>query len=99
MHIVYDDGNPANFNQSRDFPEPNEPIVEGDVCVVRRPFVTFGKETYNVGDHLHIVARTNYAPHNRRASTGNLVVRGKNGKLTVWTNIELCLYEGTLVRL
>jgi hypothetical protein len=97
MKVIYDDG--SIRVSSPDFAEPVPPLDTGDVCEVLIPFKTLGNEIYQFGDKLEILGKTNATPHNRKTSIGNLLVRGKNGNTTVWTNIEWAIAQGILRRI
>lgn len=92
--ITYDDG---KVKSSEEFSAPDRLPQPGDIYELTVPIYTLAGECYNVGDLMKIVERTNFAPHHRTSSLGNLIVCCKhfpNG--SVWTNIELMIAEGKL---
>lgn len=78
-----------------EFDEPERPLQAGDVLIVRRSFST-PVELYEEGNFLIVMGRTDEVPYDRRASTGNLKVLGKDGRTTIWSNIEWGMAEGEL---
>lgn len=81
---------------SWEIPTPERLPVAGDVMIVTRMFFTLGGEQYYEGDKLYIIERTQEAPHGRLLDIGNLKVKGKNGQVTIWTNIEMAMGLGML---
>jgi len=97
MKVIYDDG--VTREESEDFPAPVPPLGPGDVLVVKVPwFYTRGGEVYKRGEELRVIERTDRRPHHRWTTEGNLLISGKNGFESVWTNIEMCMHEGWLER-
>ncbi len=96
MKVIYDDG--KRHHESPKFPETNPPLAPGDEVEFNVSSRTLGGEFYRAGDRIKVVARTSEKPHNRWTTIGNLLVRGKNARLSVWTNIEWGLHEGWLKR-
>jgi len=92
--VTYDDGQKT---WSAEFPAPDRLPQAGDIYEFAVPVHTLARVSYNVGDLVKIVGRTDFAPHHRTSSLGNLIVCCKhfpNG--SVWTNIELAIAEGNL---
>jgi len=96
MKVIFDDG--KHRDESPEFPAPERPLMPGDVVVFKACMNTLGGEVYDVGDELLILERTDDRPHNRWNTEGNLRCRGKNGKATVWTNIEWVMHLGYMER-
>ena len=79
---------------TKDFRDPN---VQPGLFRVERAFETLSGEHYDVGDKLLVLERTEDAPHNRITTKGNWRVKGKNGKVTVWSNIEMMVNSHVVV--
>lgn len=75
---------------------PDRALQAGDVYRVVTPFRTFASVTYEPGDQLEIIERTDEAPHGRRSSLGNLRVRCKHFE-SVWTCFEPMILDGSVV--
>ncbi len=93
MRVLYKDDNVTHF--SEDFPDPD--LRPGDRLVYRTPCRTLKGEQYEIGDCLYLISRTNEAPHKRTSTRGNWLVRGKDGQLTIWSNIEWMASKGYIV--
>jgi hypothetical protein len=91
--ITYDDG---MIKQSGEFETPKRLPQQGDEYRFAQPVVTLSNVSYDVGDKLLIIGRTNAAPHYRTSSLGNLLVSCKH-MTSVWTNIEIMIACRTLV--
>ena len=96
MRVLYD--GPEGYYSTADFEAPVPPLDAGDVVVIARPMDTLGGERYNLWDELHSVGRTDEAPHHRITTEGNLLVRGKNDQVTIWSNIEWMISKGYMNR-
>jgi len=84
---------------SIEFDAPNQlPLPGEDYEFIhnRGPIKTKGGEMYYMGDKLRIIGRTTNAPHESLSSVGNLYIKGKNKKVTVWSNIELLIMQKVL---
>jgi hypothetical protein len=91
--ITYDDG---EIGLSSEVPAPERLPQPGDVYVFTCPAITLAGVSYNIGDKLEIIERTTEAPHFRRSSLGNIVVRCKHF-ISVWTNIEWMIVMGRII--
>jgi len=91
FHITYDDGNKKIASA---FKLRGNPPSPGDVLVAKKPFYT-PVHSYNVGDELHLMCRTQEAPHHILCSLGNWVVKCKY-QVSIWSNVEWALAEGIL---
>lgn len=89
-YIISHNGRPGRV------PCPDVLPEEGDVLIVNVPFRTLAGHVYSIGDRIELLHRTAEAPHGRRSSLGNWLVKDKHFT-SVWTNIEWCIAEGTLI--
>ncbi len=96
MRVLYFEPHMTHFTERFEAPVP--PLDAGDVVVIARPMDTLGGESYDLWDELHIMGRTDDAPHGRITTEGNLRVRGKNGHVTIWSNIEWMISKGYMRR-
>lgn len=71
-----------------EFTAPKHSPCAGDVYVAERTFTTGAGEIYYRGDKIYIIERTYLNPHQVRSSRGNWLIRGKDGKVTVWATLE-----------
>jgi hypothetical protein len=78
------------------FEAPDRLAQPNDVYRVTSDFYTFGGERYLEGDTLEIIERTEEAPFDLKCSSGNLLVKGKDGNVTVWSGIDALISDGTL---
>jgi len=73
----------------------------GDVLVVKRAFHTLAGVQYDVGDKLILMEPTMQAPWGITSRLCNWLVKCKHWQppqpQAVWSNIWVCLEEGTLV--
>jgi len=76
-------------------PCPDVLPVEGQELTIVVPFVTLARKMYFAGDKLKLVRRTKQAPHGRVSSLGNWVVQCPH-MISIWTNIEWMMAEGTV---
>lgn len=83
---------------SEAFPAVEPPLDAGDTVIVLKPMFTLRGETYLSGDTLEVVGRTTRAPFKLTTTDGNLLIRGKDGEVTVWSNIEWNIHRGFLSR-
>jgi hypothetical protein len=67
----------------------------GDKIRVLHSFVT-PVEVYREGDILEVISRTRSNPWNTWCTLGNLKIKGKDGNITVWSNIEWAIVERTM---
>lgn len=67
----------------------------GDVLVVKVPIHTLADLSYEVGDELVLVERTEAAPFGLKCSLGNWLVRDKHF-VSIWSNVEWAMIEGLL---
>jgi hypothetical protein len=86
----------VNTNGSYEFPRPETLPQAGDVLVAEKAFRTKAGYLYQVGSRLRLIERTQDAPYRLLSSLGNWVVECPY-QVSVWTNIELMVAEGTLV--
>ncbi len=91
FHITYDDGKNKHAVALKLRTPPPEP---GAVLVVVKAFDT-PSHSYNVGDELALIERTQEAPHHILCSLGNWVVECKY-ETSIWSNIEWAIKEGIL---
>lgn len=96
MRVEYRKGD--HFEAGEWFPKPDPPLKAGDKLRVVRAFSTLGGEHYEIWDTLEIAGFTPAAPHNRITTEGNLLIRGKNGRVSAWSNVEWILHQGLLGR-
>lgn len=90
--ITYDDG---VRKASEEFKAPERLAQPGDVYQVVSSFYTLGRVSYEPGDRLVVLERTNFAPHHRKSSLGNLLVKGKFST-SVWACLEMSIVNGWL---
>lgn len=91
--ILYNDGVECVYCN---VPAPAVLPVAGQTLRVCTPFRTLANVQYVPGDLLQLIERTAEAPHHRRSTLGNWLVKCKHME-SVWTNIEWMLAERTLV--
>lgn len=91
--LVFDNG---IIREAFNFDAPEHLPTGGDYYEVIRPFKTLKGEKYQHGDLLRVVGRTEDAPFNRKLSIGNLIVKGKDGEHSIWTNLEWMIMKGML---
>lgn len=92
MYTITFNGVSAQFGTPTVLPQP------GEVLVANFPFVALSGSHYEVGDRFELLHRTNDAPHGRLSSLGNWLVRCKD-RVSVWTNIEMAMYNGLIGRI
>jgi len=85
----------VNANGSSQFPRPEILPQAGDVLMAEKLFRTKAGLVYQVGTRLRLIERTQDAPFGMLSSLGNWVVECPF-QVSVWTNIELMIAEGTL---
>ena len=90
--VTYDDGNTRFVSE---FPAPDRLPQPGDVYEFTVCVRTLANITYLPGERLTIIGRTDFAPHKRKSSLGNLLVNCKY-MTSVWTNIESMIAQGTI---
>lgn len=78
------------------FPTPSHIPDIGDIYVAQVPFQTTGGVKYECGDELLVICRTDEAPYNLRSSLGNLLIQGKDHKVTIWSIIEMMINQDIL---
>jgi len=81
-----------------DAPRPEVLPQAGDILVFAEPFDVAGIATYDVGDEIHLMKRTDEAPHGKISALGNWKAISKYG-VTVWSNIEWMLADGVVTYL
>lgn len=83
------------------FEAPDPPLQAGEVLEFVEVSGTLAGHSFQPGDTLTLVRRTNEAPFGHLCSLGNWVVETKyhvSGNETIWSNIELALVEGRFRR-
>jgi hypothetical protein len=97
MRVFHIGNNVTSFSEI--FPAPSPQLDAGDKIIVLQSFSTLGNEQYEGGDILEVVGRTNEMPYQRITTEGNLRIRGKNGEITIWSNIEWLISQGVMRRI
>lgn len=90
--LTYDDGKERG---TIDFDNPERFAQPGDVYEVVKKFTTLAPVTYEAGDRLTVLERTNFTPYHRKSSLGNLLIRCKAGT-SVWSCFDHFVAEGWL---
>ncbi len=86
-YLIHIDGTtPIDAPRPEVLPEP------GDILVFSEEWHTPIGQVYVAGDEVHLMKRTDEAPHGRRSELGNWVAISKFGAL-VWSNIEWLLAD------
>lgn len=82
---------------SLDVPCPKKLPEGGDILYFTDPFTIPSGQTYSRGDEIHLMRRTDEAPHGKRSSLGNWLAISKLGP-SVWSNIEWMLVDKIVSR-
>jgi len=88
--VTFDDGKTC---VSGELDRPERLPQCGDVYEVVQNVVTLAGHTHRRKDRMEVLERTGFAPHHRKSSLGNLLIRTKFGT-SVWTCFEVCVAEG-----
>jgi len=82
---------------SLEVPCPDVLPEAGESYVVARAFHT-PRCKYFIGDVLTLIHRTQEAPHGTLSSLGNWAVKDSNVGISIWSNIEMAIFDGLLVK-
>jgi hypothetical protein len=96
MRLIFSEGD--TLGTSEEFPQLQPPLSPGDVVMFVYPAITLAGEHYQMGDTIEIIERTWESPYRRITTEGNVKVRGKDRRITVWSNIEWCIAKGQMRR-
>jgi hypothetical protein len=91
-HVEYDDG---LLKGGITLPRPERLPQPGDVYVATDSIWTISPAQYVAGDRFEVMERTHFAPHHRRSSLGNLVIRCRFKK-SVWSCFDAVVATGCL---
>lgn len=87
---------PGHVTRSITMDAPARLPKKGDKLLIKRSFQTPDPKIYLSGQVLEVINRTRKNPWNSRCTLGNLNVRAPDGVVSVWSNIEWMLVDGTL---
>lgn len=96
MRVLLKEKTVTYFSES--FARTLPPLDAGDRVMCLGALYTLGNEYYERGDVLEVIERTDEAPYGRITTEGNLRIRGKNGQITVWSNVEWMIALGHMAR-
>jgi hypothetical protein len=83
----------VGWSEPIEVPRPAVLPVDCDILVFVKAFSNPVLKDYQVGDEIHLMKRTDEAPHGKQSSLGNWLAISKHG-LSVWSNIEWMIADG-----